>query len=138
MRVVFVKGPFMTKRTRFLARSTWVALLAYTSLLFTCGLAQAGHLPQFGAQSVEPLFAISESSTQADNDEICEQLHDQVFTKQASSAGSKPVIAISHAPAIGEHMVRSVVDLNVSRPPGSGVVPAKKSLGSRLSLVLRI
>lgn len=120
----------------FLARTAVLAILSYVTVMLTCGYAEAKHLPEFGARSLETALATSENSTHSD-DEFCEILHEQLFTKQAFSAGS-----IFTAAKISDVLLASAepdgqsAELDGFRPPGSAIPP--NVLSFRLYSVLRI
>ena len=125
----------MTTPNRFVARSAFVAMLAYVMVMLTCA-AEAKHLPSFGAQS-EATTVRSESQGRGGGEELCQFMHEQLFTKQAFSAGSITVPRNFYAVLIGEELLCQIADSNGFKPPGSGFAPIE-NLSFRLYSVLRI
>lgn len=126
----------MITRNRFLARSALVVMLSYVTVMLTCAYAEAKHLP-LGAQSLEATALTSETPSRGGDKELCEFMHEQLFTKQAFAASSITVVKISYVVLIGEDMLRQIADLNGFRPPGTWFTPIEK-LNFRSYSILRI
>ena len=134
---MFRKGPCVITCNRFVARSALVALVSYVAIILTCSYAEAAHLPRVAAQSLEAALAASETPSRSGEEELCELMHEQLFTKQAFSAGSTIRLNISSVVLIGEQTFHQIADLNGFRPPGNRFAPIKK-LSLRLYSALRI
>jgi hypothetical protein len=125
----------MLEHNRFVARTAVLAILSYVTVMLTCGYAEAKHLPEFAARSLETALATSENSTRSD-EELCEILHEQLFIKQAFSVPSITANKISHVLLTGAGMLGQSAELDGFRPPGSAIAP--NVLSFFLYSVLRI
>ena len=134
---MFRKGPRMITCNRFVARSALVALVSYVAIILTCSHAEAAHLPRFATQSLEAALAASETPSRNGEEELCEFMHEQLFTKQAFSAGSTTRLNISSVVLISEQRFHHVAELTGFRPPGNRFASVK-TLSLRLHSALRI
>lgn len=127
----------MITPNRFLGRSAFVAMLSYVMVMLTCAYGQGTHLPHFGAETLGPAAVISETHGRDGEEELCEFMHEQLFVKQAFSAGSTTIANISSVLLIGKQILHPIADLNGFRPPGNWFAPLK-NLSMRLYSVFRI
>lgn len=133
---MFRKGPRVITCNRFVARSALVALVSYVAIILTCSHAEAAHLLRVGAQSVEAAVAALETPS-GSGEELCEFMHEQLFTKQAFSAGSTTRLNISSVALISQQRFHHIADLTGFRPPGNRFASVK-TLSLRLHSTLRI